>query len=71
MKAATLERRRRKVRAATPCWRCKELLGEREFGSAVLRIEYADGSYSGTFAVPLCLVCLCAPHQDGLTRIEE
>jgi hypothetical protein len=59
----------------TPCWRCGEPCGGSEgkwfpMGDAVVEIDYADGSYSGTYRLPLCDRCLMSPHQDGLERID-
>ncbi|KKM86202.1 hypothetical protein LCGC14_1281430 [marine sediment metagenome] len=65
------EKRAEKERQETPCWRCGELLGKPQFGSAILEIEFADGSYSGRFAVPLCDSCLMNPHNsNAILRVE-
>jgi hypothetical protein len=59
------------------CWRCGNPVGGEDArwfpaGDATIEIEYADGSFSGVFSIPLCDTCLCHPHlHSGENCIER
>lgn len=54
--------------APSACYRCGST--DMEFGArAVVSIELADASYSGTFRVWLCWDCGSMLHQDDYERL--
>jgi len=55
------------------CFRCgadtspDEKYGE--FHSAIITLENADSSFSGTFKLPLCYGCSMIPHNADYERV--
>lgn len=58
------------------CFRCDEQLEPDGglggwFHSAVIVLENADQSFSGTFRLPLCYGCSLVPHNANYERVKE